>query len=155
LAVRILLDRTLRHAPVSRLGRTAKDHPVWLIHGPEAPQPACDAWRATGATLIDLPDVADDLYLATALARLADRGLTSILVEGGSTLGAALVRRGLVDDLALFSGAALIGDDGHPALGPLYIGALANAPRLRLAETQQLGPDLFSLWQMPGGTTDP
>lgn len=45
--VRIVLDRRLRHAPDSRLGRTARAHPVWLLHGPEAPEPARAAWHAT------------------------------------------------------------------------------------------------------------
>ena len=147
--VRILVDRALRHAPDSRLGRTARAHPVWVLHGPSAPAPARQAWGATGAELMEVPETPDGLDLAAALRSLADRGLTRILGEGGSTLAAALVRAGLVDDLALFSGAALIGAEGHPALGPLMLTALADAPRPRLIETRQLGPDLYSLWQMP------
>jgi diaminohydroxyphosphoribosylaminopyrimidine deaminase/5-amino-6-(5-phosphoribosylamino)uracil reductase len=38
--VRILLDRLLlKHSPDSRLGRTARDNPVWLLHGPSPPKP--------------------------------------------------------------------------------------------------------------------
>jgi diaminohydroxyphosphoribosylaminopyrimidine deaminase/5-amino-6-(5-phosphoribosylamino)uracil reductase len=147
--VRILVDRALRHAPDSRLGRTAKDHPVWVLHGASAPTSARQAWQDTGATLIDVPERSDSLDLAAALRSLADRGLTRILGEGGSTLGAALIRAGLVDELALFSGGLLIGAEGHPALGPLQLTALSDAPRPVLIDTQQLGPDLYSLWQVP------
>lgn len=149
--VRILLDRSLRHSPDSRLGRTAGQSPVWLLHGPDAPQDARAAWEARGATLIGIPEAGGRLDLIAALTALAGKGLTRILCEGGSTLAAALVRDGLVDDLALFSGAALIGADGHPALGPLHLGALATAPRPVLRETESLGTDLYSLWQMPVG----
>jgi diaminohydroxyphosphoribosylaminopyrimidine deaminase/5-amino-6-(5-phosphoribosylamino)uracil reductase len=146
--VRILLDRALRHAPESRLGRTAKDSPVWLLHGPSASAHARQAWGATGSHLIEVPEVAGHLDLGAALRSLADRGLTRILSEGGGTLAAALIRAGLVDELALFSGGALIGAEGHSALGPLHLDALVDAPRPRLTETLRLGPDLFSRWLM-------
>ena len=146
--VRILLDRMLRHSPDSRLGRTAKDHPVWLLHGPNAPQTARKAWEATAATLIETPETAGHLDLTTALQTLATKGLTRILSEGGSTVAAALVKAGLVDELAMFSGGVLIGSEGHPALGPLRLTALSDGPRPRLKDTQTLGPDTFSLWSL-------
>ncbi|WP_128514294.1 bifunctional diaminohydroxyphosphoribosylaminopyrimidine deaminase/5-amino-6-(5-phosphoribosylamino)uracil reductase RibD [Tabrizicola thermarum] len=144
--VRILVDRALRHAADSRLGRSAKDHPVWVLHGASAPDPARRAWDETGAELIAVPEADGRLDLAAALRSLAGRGLTRILNEGGSTLAAALIRAGLVDDLALFSGGVLIGAEGHPALGDLRLAALADAPRPILRETERLGADLYSLW---------
>lgn len=146
--VRVLVDRLLRHAPDSRLGRTAAAHPVWIMHSPAAPEPRRSAWAATGATLIEVAETAGKLDLSAALAALAARGLTRVLSEGGGTLAAALLRAGLVDDLALFSGAALIGAEGQPALGQLGLSALAQAPRPRLVETQVLAPDLYSLWSL-------
>ena len=146
--VRVLLDRALKHAPDSRLGRTAHAHPVWVIHGASAPETARTAWAATQAVLIEVPEADGRLDLTAALSALAERGLTRILSEGGSTLAAALLRAGLVDDLALFSGAVLIGAEGHAALGPLGLTALADAPRPVLRETQVLGHDLYSLWSL-------
>jgi len=147
--VRVVLDRTLRHSIDSRLGRTAQANPVWLLNGPSAPEAAREAWAKTGAALIDTPEVGGHLDLDAALRALAERGLTRILCEGGGTLAAALIRAGLVDDLALFSGAAVIGSEGLAALGPLQLAALKDAPRPALRETHRLGPDLYSLWQMP------
>lgn len=144
--VRIVLDRALRHSPDSRLGRTAQDSPVWILHGPSARDPARKAWAATGATLIETSESEGRLDLPAALSALAARGLTRILGEGGSTLAGALLRAGLVDDLALFSGGVLIGAEGHPALGALGLTALAEAPRPTLREVQVLGPDTFTLW---------
>ena len=146
--VRIVLDRMLRHSPASRLGRTAKDHPVWLLHGPHAPDAARKAWTTTGATLIETPEANGHLDLTAALQALAAKGLTRILSEGGATLAAALVKARLVDDLALFSGGLLIGAEGHPALGPLGLTALADGPRPRLREARTLGPDTLSLWSL-------
>ncbi len=146
--VRIVLDRLLRHSPDSRLGRTANASAVWLVHGPAAPEPRKAAWSDTGARLIEVPEAADGLDLAAALSALSDTGLTRVLCEGGSTLAAALIKSGLADELALFSGGALIGAEGQPALGGLALPALAAAPRPTLRETQVLGSDLYSLWSL-------
>jgi diaminohydroxyphosphoribosylaminopyrimidine deaminase/5-amino-6-(5-phosphoribosylamino)uracil reductase len=146
--IRIVLDRLLKHSPQSRLGRTAKDHPVWLLHGPASPQGARSAWEATGATLIETPETNGHLDLKAALQALASKGLTRILSEGGSTVSAALVKAGLVDELALFTGGVLIGSDGHPALAPIDLDVLAAAPRPILWESQKLGPDQYALLKM-------
>jgi diaminohydroxyphosphoribosylaminopyrimidine deaminase / 5-amino-6-(5-phosphoribosylamino)uracil reductase len=144
--VRIVLDRLLRHSPESRLGRSARAAPVWLLHSASAPEAARSAWHATGATLIETPETGRYLDLKAALQTLAAKGLTRILSEGGSTMAAALVKAGLVDELALFSGARVIGADGHPALGPLGLTQLASAPRPTLRAAEALGPDTLSLW---------
>jgi len=146
--VRIVLDRMLRHSPESRLGRSAKAHPVWLLHGPAAPEPARRAWHATGATLIEVAEASGGgLDLMAALQALARTGLTRILSEGGATVAAALIRAGLVDELALFSGGVLIGSEGHPALGALGLSHLAAAPRLQFRETLVLGNSTCQLLQ--------
>ena len=146
--VRIVLDRLLRHAPESRLGHTARAHPVWLLHGPHAPEAARKAWTATGALLIETAEADGRLDLTRALEALAAKGLTRILSEGGSTLAAGLITAGLVDELALFSGGVLIGAEGHPALGPLGLAALADAPRPELLWTESIGPNLYSRWRL-------
>ena len=146
--VRIVLDRLLRHAPESRLGHTARAHPVWLLHGPHAPEAARKAWTATGALLIETAEVDGRLDLTRALKALAAKGLTRILSEGGSTLAAGLITAGLVDELALFSGGVLIGAEGHPGLGPLGLAALADAPRPELLWTESIGPNLYSRWRL-------
>ncbi len=144
--VRIVLDRSLKHSPESRLGRTAKDHPVWLLHGPNAPEPARKAWLATGATLLEISETNGHLDLQAALQALAQKGLTRILSEGGATVAAALVKAGLVDELALFSGGVLIGSEGHSSLGPLSLLKLGEAHRPVLREAAALGQDTLSRW---------
>jgi diaminohydroxyphosphoribosylaminopyrimidine deaminase / 5-amino-6-(5-phosphoribosylamino)uracil reductase len=144
--VRIVLDRMLKHSPESRLGRTAKDHPVWLLHGPHAPEAAQSAWQATGATLIEVPETNGHLDLEAALQTLAQKGLTRILSEGGSTMAAALVKAGLVDELAMFTGGVLIGDEGHETLGGLSVAKLGAAPRATLLNIQTAALDAVSYW---------
>lgn len=146
--VRIVIDARLSHAPGSRLGRTARDTPVWLCHTEDAPAAARAAWAATGAALVETPGQGGRVDLPAALAALAARGLTRILCEGGPTLAAALVRAGLVDRIALFTGGALIGAEGAPALGPLGLVSLADALRPRRTGIEAVGPDTLTLWSL-------
>lgn len=149
--VRVVLDRRLSHDPSSRLGRTAGRVPVWMVHGATAPAAARAAWAATGAELIEVAEGPGGLDLAAALSALAARGLTRVLSEGGGTVAAALIRAGLADELALYSGAVLIGAEGQPVLAGLGLAALAEAPRPRLRESRVLGADVMSLWDLRPG----
>lgn len=144
--IRIVIDSRLSHAPDSRLGRTAQEAPVWMVHTAAAPAPARAAWAATGATLIEVPGISTGVDLTAALKKLAGLGLTRILCEGGGTLAAALIRAKLADDLAVFTAGALIGGDGIAALGAFGLAALADAPRLTLQSMAAVGPDTFALW---------
>lgn len=145
--IRIVIDSHLRHAPDSRLGRTARQVPVWLIHTAAAPEQARAAWAATGAELIEVSDHAGHADLTVALQSLALRGLTRIFCEGGADLAAALIRARLVDELAQFTAGALIGAEGRAALGPLTLSTLSEAPRLTLISSQAIGPDTLTLWR--------
>lgn len=145
--LRIVIDSQLRHSPDSRLGRTAASHPVWLIHTAAAPTAARDGWAATGARLIEVPAQGAHSDLPAALRALAAAGLTRIFCEGGADLAAALIRAGLVDELAHFGAGALIGAEGRAALGPLGLAALADAPRLAQISTAPVGADTLTLWR--------
>lgn len=146
--IRIVMDSRLSHSPHSRLGLTAKTAPVWLLHGPDAPQENRDAWTERGATLLETACENGTINPRAALQTLAARGLTRIFCEGGGTLAAALIRAHLVDDLALFTAGALIGGDGQASLAALNLTALKDAPRLTLRETKTIGPDAYSLWSL-------
>ena len=146
--VRIVVDSRLGHAATSRLGQTAHQTPVWLLHTAAAPVAAQRAWTGQGATLIPVVAAGGHVDLAAALRALSARGLTRILCEGGGQLAAALIRAGLVDQVILHSAGALIGDEGRPAFGTLALIALAQAPRLTLLSERRLGNDVETRWNM-------
>lgn len=147
--VRVLIDGVLRHSAASRLGQTAHQSPVWVVHGEAAPTAAVAAWDDAGATCIAVPAMAGHVDMRSALVTLAARGITRILVEGGSGLAGSIIRAGLADQLALFGGGVLIGADGTAAIAPLLAQKLNDAPRLILQDMQQTGGDTFSLWSFP------
>jgi diaminohydroxyphosphoribosylaminopyrimidine deaminase / 5-amino-6-(5-phosphoribosylamino)uracil reductase len=144
--VRIVLDSGLRFGAQSRLGRSVKQGPVWLLHGPKADAQAAEGWRAAGGQLIPVAAKGDHLDLTLALKSLAERGLTRVFCEGGGGLAAALVKARLVDELVLFTAGKLIGAEGSAGLGALALTSLADAPGLNLRRVEQIGADVMSRW---------
>lgn len=146
--VRVVLSRRLDLPLDGALARSARDVPLWLCHGPEA-----DAapWRALGAESLSCPISAGQLDPAAVLQTLGAAGLTRVFCEGGAGLAASLLGAGLVDELVLFTAGCAIGAEGTPALSAMGIGALAEAPRLRLAGQDRVGGDVMSVWRASGG----
>lgn len=145
--LRIVLDRTLSLPPDLRLWQTALALPVWVLHAMKADAARKTALIASGARPIAMPVApGGTLDLDACLRGLADEGVTRVLCEGGATLASTLLAADLVDEIAWFTAGLAIGAEGIPALGPLALGTLAEAPRFRLAETERLGPDTLTFW---------
>ena len=81
--------------------------------------------------------------LPEALARLAEEGVQSLLLEGGPTLAGAFLRARLIDKLVLFLAPKLVGGDDAP---PLFAGrgapTLAQAVSLHGLEVGRAGADV-------------
>ena len=110
--------------------------PVWIVHRDDAAPP-----ELAGAEAIPVAPDGDAVSMPAALAALAARGVTRVLVEGGGRIAASLLRAGLVDRIEWFRAPALIGGDGVAAAAPFGIDAVARAPRFRRAACLRLGND--------------
>jgi diaminohydroxyphosphoribosylaminopyrimidine deaminase/5-amino-6-(5-phosphoribosylamino)uracil reductase len=82
-----------------------------------------------------------------ALASLAWKGITSILLEGGALLAGDFLSRDLVDELALFRSDVHIGDDGVAA--PLLLSGIEAGAndRFELASRHHVGADRLTLYR--------
>ncbi len=130
------------------LARALPGRPLWLLHRPDADPARARALEELGAQLIETPaDPEGRLDLRAGLEQLAGRGVTRVLCEGGGRIAAALFRANLVDRLVWVAAGAAIGAEGRPAVGPLGLERLADAPRLRLIRSEPVGPDLLSEWE--------
>ncbi len=148
--VRIVLDTTLSTSPDSRLGRSAGSGPVWLCHGDTASPTRQDAWRVTGAETIEcVTSEGGGLDLRDVMARLAARGITRVLCEGGPTLAASLVEAGLVDRIAGFSAGLVLGSESRSMIGPIDCHRIADAPRFVLHHQRRVGDDVLTVWSRP------
>jgi diaminohydroxyphosphoribosylaminopyrimidine deaminase/5-amino-6-(5-phosphoribosylamino)uracil reductase len=76
-----------------------------------------------------------------ALASLRDRGIGSLLVEGGGQLAGALIGSGVVDRYYWLQAPLWLGEDAVPALAGLPPRRLDQAERWRVVERRALGED--------------
>ena len=143
--VRVVVSRGL-DLPRGRLAGSVAQAPLWLLHGAAAPPEARAFWSNLGAELIALPETADGLDPTAILPALGAQGLTRVFCEGGGALAASLLRAGQVDELIGFTAGVALGAEGRPAIGPMGLEHLAEAPRFRLAETRPVGGDILHRW---------
>ena len=82
--------------------------------------------------------------LAALMARLSERGVKSVLVEGGSTVIWSFLRGAVVDELKIFVASVVLGGQSAPTLaGGRGVGSISDAMRLRLDRSEPLGDGLL------------
>ncbi len=134
---RVVFDRRLRASPAARVFSTLSAGPVIILTSPEARRlhrDRAEALEHAGATL----DVVDPTMTA-ALRVLAQRGVQSVLLEGGTAVHQAVWDEGLVDYVQLYVAPVMLGRSGPPvAAGPAWLCASLAEQRVRM-----LGPDVL------------
>jgi diaminohydroxyphosphoribosylaminopyrimidine deaminase/5-amino-6-(5-phosphoribosylamino)uracil reductase len=136
---RVLVDSRLRVPASARIHAARPDSRTLVLTSRGAR--GRRAIESSGSELLVVPGRAGALDLDRGLEALASAGLTTILVEGGGGLAAALLRAELVDEIHWILAPKLIGGDGKPALGSLALASLSDAPELEVLRTRRLGRD--------------
>ncbi|ODT85236.1 RibD family protein [Phenylobacterium sp. SCN 70-31] len=137
---RVVLDSRQRLSPDSRLARTAREVPTYVV-STIAPKPAL---VALGVRVLTAPVLGEDRPDLTAVVQLlAAEGLANLFVEGGGQVAGGFLRCGLVDALEWFRAPIVLGGEGRPGVGALGVASLAGAPHFRRVEVGVLGDDLW------------
>jgi len=140
--VRIVLDGRLRIPPRARLLHDGRA-PVWIATRSRHDTVRAARLARTGALILPIATRGAHVDLGALLLALGRRDITSVLVEGGSALSAALIAGGHVDELCWFSAPLLIGGDGLPMIGPLGVRSLRGAFPLADLRVERVGADLL------------
>lgn len=139
--LRIVLDSRLRLPPSSKLAQTAREVPVLVF---TAAEKGGEALLALGVEISRVsPNGNGNPDLLQVLRALAERGLTRLLVEGGPTIHAAFLARGLADRIHLYSAPITLGEKTLP-------GAKLEGLRLERFERLQLGADVLESFAIKG-----
>jgi diaminohydroxyphosphoribosylaminopyrimidine deaminase/5-amino-6-(5-phosphoribosylamino)uracil reductase len=148
--LRVVLDGHLRTPPSARLIRQLGTPPA-LIVGAQPGKGARDArarlgreqaLRKAGAEVLLLPaDRAGRVPIPSLLRALAERGVQSLLVEGGSRVHGAFISAALVDSVAFFLAPSLVGA-GRPIVQGRGLD-WRNPLRLGPIEVHAIGEDVL------------
>jgi diaminohydroxyphosphoribosylaminopyrimidine deaminase/5-amino-6-(5-phosphoribosylamino)uracil reductase len=131
-ALPVVLDSGLRIPPDARVLR-AGARPL-IVCAEDAPDR-----DDLPADLLRVPRGEGGLDLPAVLAGLHERGIQSVLVEGGGRVHRSFLSAGLVDRVHLFVAPRVLAGGAGWVAGPGF--SLAGAPSLRLVEVRQVGPD--------------
>ena len=145
--VRVVVDGRLHLPLTSQLVMTARILPTWLVtlRGNDARRR--DAYVACGLELIEVGESSDgNIDLHEALQRLGERGITRLLLEGGSRVAGGFLRAGLIDRIAWFRAPRLIGGDGIPAASALGVDLLFDTPTFVRTGVSEAASDLLETY---------
>src|SRR5215471_946689 len=142
--LRVIVDSTLRVPLQAQVTDVASDRRTLIVTTARAPVAHVEALRTRGIEVVCLPAYDDERVDLEALFRyLGERGIASVLVEGGATLSATLLRRRLIDKVLLFVAPKIIGGDGISMVGPCGVESMEQVIHLRDVVSQCLGHDVL------------
>ena len=108
-----------------------------------APEEKATFARA-GAELLELPLDGGLVDLEKLLKVLGERGITSVLVEGGGILLGSLFDCGLVDKVIAFVAPIIIGGkEAKTAVGGKGVDKVVDSLKLKHVSLERLGEDLM------------
>ncbi|MDR2195272.1 MAG: bifunctional diaminohydroxyphosphoribosylaminopyrimidine deaminase/5-amino-6-(5-phosphoribosylamino)uracil reductase RibD [Gallionellaceae bacterium] len=137
--LRVVADTVLRTPPDARL---LQGGGAVIYTADESSVDKAAVLERAGACVVRTPRWDDGLDLAALLRDLAARGCNEVLVEAGACLNGALLRAGLVDELALYLAPSLLGD---AARGLAHLSELENLDQrveLEWRDVRCVGADL-------------
>jgi diaminohydroxyphosphoribosylaminopyrimidine deaminase / 5-amino-6-(5-phosphoribosylamino)uracil reductase len=116
--VRVIFDSRARLPLGSRLLASLDRSPVLVVTEPGADPARVGALQAAGAEILVAGGAAPADRVASALADLGRRGLTSLFLEGGRALAAAFIAADRLDESRTFVAPVLLGQaDSDPRAG--------------------------------------
>jgi diaminohydroxyphosphoribosylaminopyrimidine deaminase/5-amino-6-(5-phosphoribosylamino)uracil reductase len=145
-SLRVVLDSALRLLPESRLCARAQSYPTLVVTTPAASPEREAALRARGVE-VERVGGGGRVDLGEALRLLGSRGITRVFSEGGPSVGSALIREGLADEVALFTAHKPLGRPGRPALTADALAALDDLGRYVEAPGASYGADRLRRWE--------
>jgi diaminohydroxyphosphoribosylaminopyrimidine deaminase/5-amino-6-(5-phosphoribosylamino)uracil reductase len=148
--VRVVLDRALRISGNSRLVHSARTTPLWVMTSSLSEAPAAMALGAAGTQVLRVPTTIappPGLDLLAVLHSLSEKGITKLLVEGGSKVASSFVAAGLVDEVWLFRGPKEIGEGGIAALDALPLSAITGSPDFVQRASETIESDTLTIYE--------
>jgi diaminohydroxyphosphoribosylaminopyrimidine deaminase/5-amino-6-(5-phosphoribosylamino)uracil reductase len=139
--IRIAVDTDALTGLDTNLVKTAEEVPFWLMVSEDAPKERVAALEGAGVVVERVGTGSGGVDLNEVFAKLAEGGLTRVLVEGGSKLAASLVSLELVDEVLFFRAPVVVGPDGVRALAGQALSAVERSPRYRLVGDAMIGED--------------
>jgi diaminohydroxyphosphoribosylaminopyrimidine deaminase/5-amino-6-(5-phosphoribosylamino)uracil reductase len=149
--LRVVADSLARTPPSARILSGELPGRTLLLVTEHAPPQRRSELEATAADVVVVPEQNGRVHAGVALRMLAERGITSVLVEAGGTLVSTLLEAGLVDKVHALVAPRLIGGRTNlSAIDRSGSSEMAEAIRLRQVSVERLDEDVLISGYLPG-----
>lgn len=132
--VRVIFDSSLQIPMDSKLVQSAANDPLWIVHK-GAPEEIRTQLEDAGVNLIE-----SGACVSSALNKLAEAGITRLLVEGGAKLHHSFIEGGFYDEVQVLTSVNTLPDDGVKA-------AELDFETLSPVEKRNLGEDSLAIYR--------
>lgn len=138
--LRVVIDPNLDIPLQARLLVTPPDTMIITSKGAEVAKK--EELSKKGVRIMEYPD--ERLHLAWLMKRLGQEGITSVLIEGGSSLNAHALEDGIVNKGLFFISPKIIGGrESFPAVGGMTYRCLEDAYKLKDIKIRRIGEDIL------------
>jgi diaminohydroxyphosphoribosylaminopyrimidine deaminase/5-amino-6-(5-phosphoribosylamino)uracil reductase len=140
--LRVVIDSSLKTSEQAKVSCAGT---LFLSAEGKATQEKIAALRSTGAEVVELPEGADGYVDVEAAARLlAERGIYTVLLEGGGELASAFWQAKLIDKAIFFIAPKIIGgrEAKSPVEGAGLSRSMADAVTLGKLTIRRFGQDI-------------
>ena len=120
-----------------------------IIYGNKRNERHLNTWQNANIKLMQIDSTSDGLNLTKIFEALANKGINSLLIEGGGKLVKSLLREALIDELIVHKSGTVIGDDGVPSFAALdqTNKDISSYPNMKLQSYTQYDGNLESIWK--------
>jgi len=141
--LRVVLDSTLRTPPAAAVCARQDRSKTLIVTTLRASRSRRRPFERAGVEVLSLSTKNGRVSFPALLTLLGKRGVTSVLIEGGSTVNAAALREKLVNRIVLYLAPTLMGgQDAKAVIGGRSPDRLAQALALRHMTVRRIGEEL-------------
>ena len=142
--LRVILDSRLRIPLTAKVCKWTIEQPTMVITTAQAPKKKVRELQDNGIDVWTVSTHKERVSLSSCLNKLGKMGVTSILLEGGSTLNASALRQKLVNKVMLYAAPRLLGgQDAKGLIGGTSPLRLADAIGVKDVGFTHLGQDML------------
>jgi len=142
--VRVIVDSRLRIPFTAQVLSRKGGGEILIATTAHASKPRIEKLQRLGVTVLILPTEQGRVSLRACVIELGKRGMTSVLLEGGSEMNASAFSAGLVNRLRLYMAPAVLGgQDAKGIVGGASPASLTDAWRLKDVRVTRVGEDLL------------
>ena len=142
--VRVILDTNLRIPSQAKVLNHKDGSMTWIAVGDDIPVRRLERRAKEKVSFLRCPRKDGRIDLRALMDRLGERSVTSLLLEGGSTVMGAMLRERLIDKFYIFEAPKLLGGgDGVPMASGPGVKTMDESIGIRQLKIRRFGEDVL------------